>query len=307
VGGAPGVITVHARPERSGTYRSFCDALLQGRSITGDAHRHAENRAVAAAITDDPQGIGFVPAFASGGTKVLGIGHDATSGFYLPTHDHVREAKYPPSLCRYVYFYVPAEEPKAYTAEARINWQTAREFARMSQSWRGQLIVAASGFVPEVAFTDADGQLSPKANESALTYAERLTATAAQLKNGKLLLQPKLPDGEICSRLLFGENQTALSPESRNALQLKLPAWLELYPNAAPGGFIAEGWTDDLTRDAQAIEISNQRAHTAASIVSAVTGQHVNEIGKGNSPYPPNDSEENKHMNRRVVLKIAPK
>ncbi len=307
VGGVAGPIHVHARPERSGTYRSFCDTLLHGRSITGDARRHAENSAVTTAVLADPQGIGFVPNFAVGEARTLSIGHDENAGFHLPTGPNVRSANYPTTLCRFIYLYVPAEKPEAFTAEARINWETARQFALMSQTWRGQLIVASCGFEPEIAFMDAGGTLHRKAGENALAYVERLADLDAQLKRGKLHLQPALHDGEICSRLLFDENQTALSHESRNTLQMKLPAWLSLYADGAPNGFAAEGWTDDLVAGDQAMEICTKRATTVATMIKESVGRPAKAVGKGNSNYPPNDSEENKHMNRRVVIKVASK
>lgn len=308
LGGNPGAVHVHARPERSGTYRAFCDAMLQGRSIAGDASRHAENTAVAAAVAADPLGIGFVPAFATGAARVLRIGQDDATGFSLPTHDNVISAQYPSQLCRYVYLYVPQEKPQALSLESLQNWETARDFALLSQTWRAQAIVASCGFFPELAFEDKDGLLKQQDNESILAYVQRLADIERKLKLGTASLQPSLPaSGDITARLLFEEGRDRLTPESQNTLQLKLASWLQLYPQTVPNGFLAEGWNDDLASDEESIAITARRAQVVADLISSRLSRPVKAEGKGKSTYPPNNSEENKHLNRRVVLKAAVK
>lgn len=308
LGGAPGPVYVHSRPERSGTYRFFCDSLLHGRSVVGDARRHAENSAVSAAVAADRQGIAFVPAFATGAAHVLGIGHGKAEGFHRPTPETIRSARYPSALCRYVYLYVPEEKPDAFTSESLVNWETAREFAEMSQSWRGQAIVAACGFVPEISFTDKEGMLKAAEGETPAAYIARLADLDGKLKQGKVTLTPDLrEDGEICSRLLFDPGQGRISNESRNTLELKLPAWLQLFSGAVPAGLTAEGWTDDSAAGEQDdAAVSTRRAQAVSEFIRGNLGRKVMSVGKGRSPFPPNDSEENKHVNRRVVLKVTP-
>lgn len=304
--GNPGAVHVHARPERSGTYRAFCDAMLQGRSIAGDASRHAENSAVAAAVAADPLGIGFVPAFATGSAHVLRIGQDDATGFSLPTHDTVISAHYPSNLCRYVYLYVPEEKPQALSLESLQNWETARDFALLSQTWRAQAIISSCGFFPEIAFEDREGLLRQMESESITAYVQRLADLERKLKLGKVSLQPALPaSGDITARLLFEEGRDRLTPESQNTLQLKLASWLQLYPQTVPNGFLAEGWTDDLASDEESQAISTRRAQVVADLISSRLNRPVAVKGQGKSSYPPNNSEENKHLNRRVVLKAA--
>ena len=308
LGGTPGAVHVHSRPERSGTYRAFCDAMLQGRSISGDARRHAENTAVAAAVAADPLGIGFVPAFASGAARVLRIGQDDARGFTLPTHDNVISAQYPSQLCRYVYLYVPEEKPQALSVESLQNWETARDFALMSQTWRAQAIISSCGFFPEIAFEDKAGLLKQEDKESIVAYVQRLADIERKLKLGTASLQPALPaSGDITARLLFEEGRERLSPESQNTLQLKLASWLQLYPQTVPNGFLAEGWNDDLASDQESLDISSRRAQVVADLITSRLNRPVTAQGKGKSAFPPNNSEENKHLNRRVVLKAAVK
>ncbi len=304
LGGDAGPIHVHSRPERSGTYRSFCDALLQGRSILGDAKRHAENSAVAAAVVGDPAGIGFVPVSAVGAAKALSIGQDKNSPFVQPTQEAVRSVHYPVPLCRYVYFYVPEEKPEALTTEALKNWETAREFALSSQTWRGQAIVAMCGFVPEIALADVDGVLSPQSGETPMAYLQRLADLDRKLKLGKITLKPRLPENkEICARLLFDDRTKQPTAETTNTLKLKLGSWAKLYPRTSAGGLVAEGWTDDLANDPDSLAVSTERAQSISALITASLDVPVTAIGKGKSVNPPNNSEENKHMNRRVVLK----
>jgi len=95
------------------------------------------------------------------------------------------------------------------------------------------------------------------------------------------------------------------SPRRANTLQLKLASWLQLYPQTVPNGFLAEGWTDDLASDEESQAISTRRAQVVADLISSRLNRPVAVKGQGKSSYPPNNSEENKHLNRRVVLKAA--
>src|SRR3569623_227698 len=42
LGGADAPVHLHARPERSGTYKYFCDSVLRGKAVAATAKRHAE-------------------------------------------------------------------------------------------------------------------------------------------------------------------------------------------------------------------------------------------------------------------------
>lgn len=84
LGGADLPIQLHARPERSGTYKYFSDSVLLGRSISGAAKRHAENSLLAEIVAKDPNGIGFVPMTNAGAAKVLKVGHGKSSTYHAP-------------------------------------------------------------------------------------------------------------------------------------------------------------------------------------------------------------------------------
>jgi len=305
VGGAVGLMNLNTRPERSGSYRFFCDSVLHERTVIASAARHAENKLVTAAVAADPLGIGFVPMAMADKARPLSIGHGGTEDFYQPSAETVRAGEYPAALCRYVYFYVPEIKPEGFTAESRLNWETARRFALQSQSWRGQAITANCGLVPGIAILDQEGQLRQAEGETPLAYVERLAALERKIESGKLVLHPTLTDNAVCPRLLFETNRFSLTSESHNVIDLALASWLKLYLASARGGFTVEGWSDSIGTDEYCQEISAQRAQVVASQLRSSLGLKVTTVGKGKSFFPPNTSEENKQINRRAVIRLA--
>jgi ABC-type phosphate transport system substrate-binding protein len=305
LGGADQPIRLHARPERSGTYKHFSDAVLLGRSVPAAATRHAENTLLAEIVAADPAGIGFVPGANVGPAKVLKVGHEGSTTYSLPEEEEVRGGRYPAALCRYVYFYVPEQKPESPDVLARRNWPIAREFAEMSQNWRGQAIIASSGFITETTTLDEAGQARRIAGEPIKKYLERLRTLEKKVRLRQIKMTPKLVNDEICPQLLFGFNQDELTPESRNLIDKKLGPWLEMYPEIAKGGLVAEGWADSVGSDEACLKLSLKRAQNVADYISKTHRCKVTATGKGKSFDPPNTSEENKQRNRRVTIKRA--
>ncbi len=305
LGGTDRPIRLHARPERSGTYKYFSDSVLLGRSISGSAKRHAENSVLSEIVSQDPDAIGFVPMTNAGAAKVLTVGHSKTTAYFAPTEETVRRGDYPSALRRFVYFYVPSEEPKGASVPARRNWPIAREFAAMSQTWRGQAIVESSGFIAETTTLDTAAQVRRLDGEPIVTYLARLADIERKVLSGKLKLLPKLTDDEICPQLEFEFNQSTLTAESSNTIDRKLASWLKMHPEIARGGLVAEGWADSIGTDEACRKVSLMRARTVADYITSTLGYKVTAIGKGKSFDPPNTNEENKQQNRRVVIKRA--
>jgi len=305
LGSGKGPIQLHTRPDRSGTYKYFCDSVLMGAPVIASAKRHAENSALAGAVAADPAGIGFVPMSAVGTAKTLRVGHEGSQSYYMPTEETVRAGNYPPQLCRYVYLYVPATPPTSFSVAARENWETAREFAEMSQSWLGQVIVANCGFVTDTVMMDEAGQLRRVAGETVPQFLQRLSDLEKKVQLRQVHIYPKLTDGAICPRLLFDFNGSVLTAESRNVIERKLGPWLKMYPAVAKGGLIAEGWADSAGSDEACREVSLKRAQNVAQYVMETLGYQIKAEGKGKSFDPPNDSELNKQQNRRVEIKAA--
>lgn len=306
LGGPARPIVLHARPERSGTYKYFSDSVLLGRSISGHAKRHAENSLLAEIVAADPDGIGFVPMTNAAPAKVLQVGHSKASPYFPPSEESIRRGQYPAALCRYVYFYVPSEEPQGASVLARRNWPIAREYAAMSQTWRGQAVLESSGFVVETSMLDSAAEIRRKEGEPITDYLRRLRDIESKVAAGKIKLQPKLTNDEICPQLLFEFNQWTLTPESSNIIDRKLASWLKMYPDIARSGLVAEGWADSVGSDEACLKVSLERARTAADYIQSSLGVKVTTVGKGKSFDPPNNSEENKQRNRRVVIKRNP-
>ena len=267
VGGEDRPINLHARPDRSGTYKYFCDSVLFGQAVPAAAKRHAENSLLSTAVSEDADGIGFVPMASTGHAKVLRIGLEGSPNAYKPTEETVRAGKYPAVLCRYVYFYVPASPPNSPSAEARHNWEIARDFAEMSQHWRGQAVVANSGFVTETTPIDEAGKARRVEGESIMQYLQRLGDLERKVQTQQTAIRPKLDNDEICPRLLFEFDDWALTPESANILDKKLGPWLKMYPSIAKSGLIAEGWADSVGTDEACRQVSLQRAQNVARYI----------------------------------------
>jgi outer membrane protein OmpA-like peptidoglycan-associated protein len=243
---------------------------------------------------------------SAGAAKVLKVAHSKSSDGVLPTEDSVRRGQYPAALCRYVYLYVPSEEPQGASVPARRNWPIAREFAAMSQTWRGQAIVESSGFVVETTLLDNAAQIRRNPGEAIPDYLNRLREIEHKVKLGQIKLQPQLTNDEICPQLLFEFNQSTLTAESTNTIDRKLASWLKMYPDIARAGLVAEGWADSIGTDEACRKVSLLRAQSVAEYISSTLGCKVTSAGKGKSFDPPNTSEENKQRNRRVVIKRAP-
>lgn len=304
LGGPDEPIHIHSRPDRSGTYKYFCDSVLLGRTVPDSATRHPENSQEVSAVASDSDGIGFAPVSTAGAAEVLKVGEEGSDAFYLPSEETVQSGEYPPALCRYLYFYVPSSVPHSYTVAARLNWDRAREFAEMSQSWRGQAIVAASGFITETSNGDASGKTRPMKGESMEDFIGRLAKLEQTAQAHSADLKPRFIDGMVYPRLLFDTNEWILTTESRNVIDRQLGSWLKIYPDAAKAGLIAEGWSDSVGSDDVCMQLSLKRAQTVANYISQTLGVPVTAIGKGKSSELPNTSEVNKHQNRRVVIKL---
>ena len=304
LGGENKPIHLHTRPDRSGTYKYFCDKVLLGRSVSDYAKRHPENSEVTDAVTEDPDAIGFVPMAKTAGAKVLKVAVDGSPNYYLPSAASVPSGQYPLALCRYVYFYVPPIKPNSFTVISRQNWETAREFAAMSQDWRGQAVVAASGFITETSNADDTGLSRRAEGEKIMDYLQRLgkLEKEAQTKQG---LKPALADDVVCPRLVFQYNTWALTAESQDVIDLQLGSWLKMFPAAAKRGLVVEGWADSGDTDEAGRQASLKRAQLVATYLSQTLGVNATAVGKGKSSDVPDTSEENKQQNRRVVIKLA--
>ncbi len=144
------------------------------------------------------------------------------------------------------------------------------------------------------------------AGENLEKFLQRLRDLERKALAGQTKLMPRLFNDEVCPQLLFDASQHNLTAESRNILDRKLAAWLKIFPAVARRGFIAEGWADSDGTEEACQKVSLQRADGVARYITESLGQRVTPIGRGKSFDPPNTDEDNKQLNRRVVVKLAP-
>ncbi|MCO6058802.1 phosphate ABC transporter substrate-binding/OmpA family protein [Pseudomonas sp. MOB-449] len=138
LGGKGGAIHLYARDDQSGTYDTFKELVLarQGKGLAGTAQRFESNDKLSAAVSADPQGIGFVGLASVNQARALAIA-DGESNAMLPSGELIATEDYP--LSRRLFFYIkPGEQNR---------W--AQALVQFAQSPRGQAIVDQTGFVAQ--------------------------------------------------------------------------------------------------------------------------------------------------------------
>jgi phosphate transport system substrate-binding protein len=124
---------IYARDDKSGTYDTFKDRVLGGRSLASNAKRFEDSRELAAAVAKGHDAIGFVGLPYAVGVKVLAVAEKGAAP-RVPNPMTVRTESYP--LSRRLYLYLPDNaKPEA------------RDFVRFALSPQGQNIVEKNGFV----------------------------------------------------------------------------------------------------------------------------------------------------------------
>ncbi|WP_375738849.1 substrate-binding domain-containing protein [Pseudomonas boanensis] len=138
LGGHGGSIRLYARDDQSGTYDTFKELVLAryGKSLASAASRFESNDKLAAAVSDDPQGIGFVGLASIGRARTVAIA-DGESQAMFPSTSLIATEDYP--LSRRLFFYIKPGQSNPW-AEALVQF---------AQSPRGQAIVAQTGFVDQ--------------------------------------------------------------------------------------------------------------------------------------------------------------
>lgn len=166
LGGIGGPVHLYARDDRSGTYDTFKELVLsdRGNTLAGSARRFESSEQLSDAVSQDPQGIGFIALPYVRQAKAVAI-VDGTSQPMLPLNSLIATEDYP--LSRRLYFYLPPN--------ANNPW--ARALVSFAQSRKGQAIVAANGFVAQTvqAMTVPLGGQLPDDYQALARQAQRLT------------------------------------------------------------------------------------------------------------------------------------
>ncbi len=166
VGGVGGPIHVYARDDQSGTYDTFKDLVLRlrGKPLALSAKRFESSEQLSDAVSQDPQGIGFIGLPYVRQAKAVAI-VDGDSQPTLPLNSLIATEDYP--LSRRLFFYLP---PSGHNP-----W--AKALVDFTQSSKGQAIVAASGFIAQqVQAMDVEPRASmPEDYQAIAREAKRLT------------------------------------------------------------------------------------------------------------------------------------
>jgi phosphate transport system substrate-binding protein len=136
VGGSAGAFSIYTRNTSSGTYQDWKDLAMKKRDYAPSSQKMAGNEQIAAEVSKNPSGIGYVGiAYTHApGVKVVGI-VTKDGKTILPSTETVHDKSYP--YARPNFFYTNGE-PSGLAAQ----------FIEYLLSAEGQDIVAKSGFVP---------------------------------------------------------------------------------------------------------------------------------------------------------------
>jgi len=131
VGGSSGTISLYTRNTSSGTYSEFKEMAMNKRDYATSAQKMAGNEQIAAEVSKNPNGVGYVGlAYTKAqGIKVVPI--DGT----LPSVESVQKKSYP--YARPTFFYTNGDPTGL-----------VKDFVEFTTGAAGQKIVAATGFVP---------------------------------------------------------------------------------------------------------------------------------------------------------------
>ncbi|NMX81647.1 MULTISPECIES: phosphate ABC transporter substrate-binding/OmpA family protein [Pseudomonas] len=138
LGGTGGTIHLYARDDQSGTFDTFRELVLsrRGQPLAPLAKRFESSEQLSDAVSQDPQGIGFIGLPSVRQAKAVAI-VDGDSQPMLPLTSLIATEDYP--LSRRLFFYLPPS--------SRNPW--AKALVEFSQGSKGQAIVAANGFIAQ--------------------------------------------------------------------------------------------------------------------------------------------------------------
>lgn len=164
--GGSGPVHLYARDRQSGTWETFRDLVLapRGKLLAASAQRHESSEQLSDAVSQDPQGIGFIGLPYVRAARALAIA-DGDGRAMAPTASLIATEDYP--LSRRLYLYTPTEQPAPW----------ASELARFAESDQGQAIVAAQGFVAQTvqAMDVQPATLLPPEYQALARQAQRLS------------------------------------------------------------------------------------------------------------------------------------
>ncbi len=175
-----GAIGLYARDDKSGTFDTFKNLVLQGAALSRNARRFESTTALAAAVAADPFAIGFVGLAGVGSTRAIAVSDIETQPL-LPEAMGVATEDY--LLSRRLLLY-STKSPR----------EDVQRFIEFAQSGKGQALVSKVGFVGQGLSLHASAS---DANAEAPDVYRELTGGAQRLSvnlrfgNGRSFLDSK--------------------------------------------------------------------------------------------------------------------
>lgn len=210
LGGNAGAIALHARDDKSGTFDTFDQLVLQGARLAPAARRYESNERLAEAVLGSEAALGFVPLAAVGGAKALAVA-DGAAQTLAPSSLSIATEDYP--LSRRLYLYTQSAEQRPPVLDSFLSY---------AQSNAGQQVVADSGFVAQSLHP-----VAAVASDSRLDGWQRLNMNI-RFEDGSSALDSKAQlDVQRLSRFL--------AEPTRQDMQVKLVGYSRL-DNATPAG-----------------------------------------------------------------------
>lgn len=271
VGGAPRPIDVYAVDDQGGSADVPQDLVLSHDDVSAAATKIASEQALAAAVTADPGGIGFVTSGRTGDAKLLAVA-DAGGAAVTPSDLSISTESYP--LSRRLYLY---------TVPGSSNLFIGR-FAAYVTSAGGQAVVEVAGMVPLTVRAEA-----ASVPDAAPERFKQLVAGATRLS--------------IDFRFQVG----SLELDGRGMRDLdRLAAYLKSQ-RVNPSRIILAGFADNSSTPA-ANQLAAQRQTEAvatdlnrAGVTPGKTATFGSEL-----PVADNATPEGRERNRRVEVYLAP-
>lgn len=269
LGSAGGPIHLYARDDQSGTYDTFKELVLsrRGKTLGSTAKRFESSEQLSDAVSQDPQGIGFIGLPYVRQAKAVAI-VDGDSQPMLPLSSLIATEDYP--LSRRLFLYLPPN--------GQNPWADA--LVAFSQSSKGQAIVAANGFIAQTvqAMTVASSAQMPDDYQAIARNGQRLTVN-----------------------FRFEEGSASLDNKARQDLSRVLD-YLKLHDKLNKQVTLV-GFGDAKSDPARAALLSKLRAMAVRRelVKSGVVFREIRGFG-AEMPVAANSADEGRIKNRRVEV-----
>ena len=273
--GREGPITVYARDDKSGTYDFFKDTVLNphGKSLAANAQRFEDSQKLSDAVSNDPDGIGFIGLNYVGTNKVIALS-DTGVDARKPSLLTVKTEDY--RLSRRLYLY-SAEKP------TNPNVYKFIEFAVGSND--GQQVVASTGLINLDPTPAAIDRRDPNDVRNRSTRWRSLTKGAT----------------EIATRFRFSGVSEDLDTRANRDIERIVN--LLSHPPYSGKEVILIGFTDASGSPEYNKMLSQSRADIMKKTLNKMGVKVQSAVGLGAEAFvAPNGTHENNVKNRRVEV-----